>query len=235
MATSYIKLDQKARAVVILQEAIRCQYDNWRLWENYLLVTVDCGVFGEAIKAMHRLIDLRGKFNDAEVLDIISRAVIDNIKDAEGESSVKHRHQLLELFGRIHATGCPSAKVSRLHADVIMAGDEQTLEDVHRAISQLQRAVRAHLQTPAAQWRDCVQDILEDVLKLDETFQKYCSMENSAEAESLKDSLKYMFNSVQSRVESTLLDLTTGSDNEELKPTLSLAKQFEQVVQNYKK
>ncbi|KAK2149737.1 hypothetical protein LSH36_439g03059 [Paralvinella palmiformis] len=52
LATAYIKSNQKVRAFAVLQEAIKCEFENWRLWENYLLVS------SNGIKYIHASISL---------------------------------------------------------------------------------------------------------------------------------------------------------------------------------
>ena len=42
-----MKLRQKNRAWKALQEAIKCNYDNWKVWDNLMVVSVDCGEFEE--------------------------------------------------------------------------------------------------------------------------------------------------------------------------------------------
>ena len=51
----------------MLQDAIKCSFDNWKVWENYSLVGSDCGQFSEVIRAAHRILDLRGKWEDEMV------------------------------------------------------------------------------------------------------------------------------------------------------------------------
>ena len=44
-------------------------------------VGTDIGAFDDAIRAYHRLLDLRGKFTDAEILGVLVRAVVGGATD----------------------------------------------------------------------------------------------------------------------------------------------------------
>lgn len=47
MAKAYIKLGDKPRAWKSLQDAIKCNYDRWEVWDNLMVVSVDLGHFSE--------------------------------------------------------------------------------------------------------------------------------------------------------------------------------------------
>lgn len=57
----------RSRAFAVLQDAIKCSYDNWRIWENIVLVGADCGELAEVIKGAHRILDLKDKWLDEQV------------------------------------------------------------------------------------------------------------------------------------------------------------------------
>lgn len=85
LAKAYLNLGDKRRAHKILNEALRCNYDNWKVWENFLIVSVDTGNFEDVLNAHHRLIELKSRYLDKEILAITVNAICNDTPDAEGE------------------------------------------------------------------------------------------------------------------------------------------------------
>lgn len=85
LAKAYLNLGDKKRAHKILTEALRCNYDNWKVWENFLIVSVDTGNFEDVLNAHHRLGELKTKYLDTEILSITVNAIHQNTPDAAGE------------------------------------------------------------------------------------------------------------------------------------------------------
>lgn len=85
LAMAYIKMGQKPRAHKILQEALKCNFNNWKIWENYLLVSVDTGEFEAALNAYQELCNLKDHYLDKETIVIIVNAIANNIPDANGK------------------------------------------------------------------------------------------------------------------------------------------------------
>lgn len=67
-------------------------------------VAMDEGSFGDAITAYHRLIDLRHKHIDSQVLGMLTKAVSENLPDSKNCGAARFRKDLLTLFGRVTAT-----------------------------------------------------------------------------------------------------------------------------------
>lgn len=174
LASAYIKLREKKKAFATLNDAIKCNYENWRIWENYLLVATDCGEFGEAIRAYHRLIDLREKWVDEQVLGILVRAVVEKIPDAHGVTADSVEPKLRELFGRITARVTDKAEIWRLYAQLCA-------QDLDKMLQYLQKAHRCVMQT--SNWEKDVercQDVAEQSLQLADTYSSACSSTSDA-------------------------------------------------------
>lgn len=60
----------------------------------------------KAIKCYHRLMDLKNKHVDLEVLKILVLAVQNNVKDENDRPASEHRKSLLQLFGRLTSQVC---------------------------------------------------------------------------------------------------------------------------------
>jgi len=63
--------------------------------------STDCGYFEDVLKAYHRLLDIKEKYVDIDVLKALSVSVEKNLKDPNGNSILKFRSKILQLFGRI--------------------------------------------------------------------------------------------------------------------------------------
>lgn len=101
MASAYIHMGDKPKAWKVLQESLKCNYEDWRVWENYLLVCADVGAFEECIKAWHRLIEIKGKHADGKLANILVKVVSEDIPDMHGKPGSYLKPKLLELFGRV--------------------------------------------------------------------------------------------------------------------------------------
>ncbi|XP_059087002.1 tetratricopeptide repeat protein 27-like isoform X2 [Tigriopus californicus] len=127
LSNAYIKLGQKSRAWKVLQEAVKADYDNWRIWDNILVVSTDCAAFEEVMRAYHRLLDLREKPVDTDVLAILVQAIRDDVPDNSGEPSGRHLPAALKLFGRLSGQVTNEGRIWELYSDLtfIMAQREE--------------------------------------------------------------------------------------------------------------
>ncbi|XP_058808371.1 tetratricopeptide repeat protein 27 [Phymastichus coffea] len=141
LAKTYIKLGDKSRAWRALQDAIKCNFDKWEIWDNLMIVSTDLGYFGEVIRCYHRILDIKGEHIDIEVLTILSKAIINNLNDADRNPSQRNLQKALELFGRITASVSSNSDIWRLYAELTLQKNNEI--DNQKAAQYFQRAYRA--------------------------------------------------------------------------------------------
>lgn len=149
MASAYIHMGDKPKAWRVLQEALKCSYDNWRVWENYLLVCMDVGAFDECINSWHRLIDIKGKHSDSKIAKLLVRVVAEGIPDIHGQSGIHLKPKLIELFGRVTSGITNDADIWYSYGSLYQLSSEDpstTVEDTERMLQFFQKSFRCHNQ-----------------------------------------------------------------------------------------
>ncbi|XP_012233056.1 tetratricopeptide repeat protein 27 [Linepithema humile] len=143
LAKAYIKLGEKTRAWKSLQDAIKCNYDRWEVWDNLMVVSIDLKHFSEVIRCYHRILDLKNSHLDVQVLQILVDAIINNINDAYGNPASLLLESSLELFGRItsdtKSISCPD--IWTMYAQLTVL--KKTEMHIEKAAYYLQQAHRA--------------------------------------------------------------------------------------------
>ncbi|XP_067127794.1 tetratricopeptide repeat protein 27 [Centruroides vittatus] len=200
LSNAYIKMKQKERAWKTLQEALKCNYEDWRIWENYLLVCIDIGAFEDVIKAWHRLIDIKGKHMDEEVLSILIKAILEDMPDIYGHPASKLRKNALTLLGRITSKVTNNSKAWQLYAKLCLNPEgDNNQETMERALQYLQKAYRSAIQKQNWQKNpSSCKEVLYHAKELTEAYlhcQKSCSNENLTKQ--LLSSASLMIKSVQ--------------------------------------
>ena len=101
LAKCYVKLGEKERAWRVLQEAVRCDFDNWKVWDNLMVLSLDVGAFNDVIRSYSRILDIKQTHIDDQVLTILSRAIIDNRTDCEGNEAGRLREKFQKFLARL--------------------------------------------------------------------------------------------------------------------------------------
>ncbi|XP_013117334.2 tetratricopeptide repeat protein 27 [Stomoxys calcitrans] len=99
LAKALIKLGDKQRAHKVLAESLKCNYNNWKVWENFMVVSVDTGNFEDAMNAYNRLSELKTHYLDLEVLCITTTAIAEGKPDAKGQTQERLLKKATNLMG----------------------------------------------------------------------------------------------------------------------------------------
>lgn len=233
LSNSYIKLKQKVRAWRSLQEALKCNYENWRVWENYLIVCVDVGAFEDAIQAYHRLLDIKGKHEDDEILEIIAKAISEDLADITEQPSSRLKGKALSLFGRITSKVTSNANIWNSYA-LLHSSDPSCFSDkeqTERVLSYLQKAHRCLIQQP--HWEKnflTCKAVIMSAEKLSDVYLTYLNIIDKPSSLQTKSSAKLMLQSIISRTERQLPDFDDEQTVELLPLIANLQTKLEEVV-----
>ncbi|XP_044269252.1 tetratricopeptide repeat protein 27 [Tribolium madens] len=138
LAQAYIKLGNNRSAHQAILEALKCNFDNWKVWENLLLVSCDISNYSDIIRAYHRIIDLKEKYLNVEALNILVYSVCNDATDCEGNSARKLLQKIRELLGRVAGLYPNSGPVWELYASLapVLLLRAQRLQRAYRGYTQ---------------------------------------------------------------------------------------------------
>ncbi|CAB11723.2 TPR repeat-containing protein C19B12.01 [Schizosaccharomyces pombe] len=91
----------KEQAWHAMQQGIKYMYDNWRIWENYMLISVDVNKWSEVIRALRRIIEIKGKDEgeravDVQCLDLVVNYVMQSC-DNDASGLARMLNELLKM------------------------------------------------------------------------------------------------------------------------------------------
>lgn len=65
-----IPKENKILAFRALKHGLKFSYENWRMWQNYMIVCMDVGEFAEACRALGRVVEELSEKNGADAVDL---------------------------------------------------------------------------------------------------------------------------------------------------------------------
>ena len=177
-----VPFSNKVLAFKALQHGLKYSYNNWRMWTNFMIVSVDVGELAEACRAMGRVVEERADKDGVECVDI---AVLERLVGAVTRSPKVQAEQyesapnvneglglykgVEDLFTRIilpHISTSP--RIFRAHARLLVwRGRWSEALEAHEAAYRCGVAIDQSVETDLQKWRDAVDEVTEfvDVLR----------------------------------------------------------------------
>ncbi|XP_008305053.1 tetratricopeptide repeat protein 27 isoform X4 [Stegastes partitus] len=228
LSTAYIRLQMKNKAFRTLQEALKCNYEHWQIWENFIVVSTDIGDFAEVIKAYHRLMDLRENYKDIQILKILVRAVVENLTDSEGQQAGALQSKLKELFGRISSRHSSDAEIWRQYALLYGGGHSSNPEDNEKALQFLSKAHRCDVQTGGWEKEPALfKEVIKRGIHMGEVTVS-CSEKKSNPSEALQmlSTTRLSLRSLATKAKQMHTDVATGQIHTELQDGVATLEQL---------
>ncbi|CAH1791152.1 unnamed protein product [Owenia fusiformis] len=232
LSSAYIKLGQKKRAFMTLKEAIKGAYENWRVWENYLVCALDIGEFSDGVMAYHRLLDIKEKYAEPDLLNVLVRAVVENFSDAHGNPASVLKPKVIELFGRVTSKHTNVGKIWKLYAQLHNSEKTMSFEKHQKVVELLQKAHRCAV-TEKAWEKDMAKcnTIGANALELTIEYMKCSNHKDSKPKDSLQmlSSAKLMINGLLSKIKQNQIGID-GELNADVKDTVNKLTQQQQDI-----
>ena len=143
LSNCYVRLGQKERAWRVLQESVRCDFENWKVWDNLMVISVDIGAFSDAIRSYNRILDIKQTHADAEVLRILVDAVLGDVLDVEGVGAGRLKDRLQKLLARLTVAMPKEGSAWRLYGDVLLSEAEAGQAETVRGVQCYQKGLAA--------------------------------------------------------------------------------------------
>ncbi|KAJ3290539.1 hypothetical protein HDU79_003154 [Rhizoclosmatium sp. JEL0117] len=156
LANVYVKQNKKREAWRALREALRQHHDNPKIWDNYLFISLDLGEFGESVRAMTRVFEIRSSpvraaelsknpesLVDLGCLQILVHAVVHDIQGADGLTAGAHVKQINTLLEGVVNKMSGSARLFTLCSQFYTSQEQYKL-----ALEYLGKAYRVYLHAP---------------------------------------------------------------------------------------
>lgn len=229
LSTAYIRLQKKNKAFRTLQEALKCNFEHWQIWENFIVVSIDIGEFAEAIRAYHRLMDLRENYKDIQILQILVRAVVENLMDSHGEQAVTQQSKVKELLGRVSSRHSSDSEIWQQYALLYGDGHSSDPEDNEKALQFLSKAHRCKVQTGGWEKEPALfKEVIKKAINMGEVTISCCKKKaNPTEAVQMLSSTRLSLKSLATKAKQMHTDVATGQIHGELQDSVTA---LEQVI-----
>uniref|UniRef100_A0A183CLI7 TPR_REGION domain-containing protein n=1 Tax=Globodera pallida TaxID=36090 RepID=A0A183CLI7_GLOPA len=129
LAASYIHLGLKHRAHKILLEALKLNWENVRVLDNLLLISVEIGDHKQAVLALEKLLELGKGPIDELPLEVLASTFLSSERPPNSKSDDVTLHSLLAIFSRVNSRQSLSPKLVRIYAHLKRPTVEQS-EDI---------------------------------------------------------------------------------------------------------
>lgn len=181
LSKAYIKMKDKMRAYRTLQEALKNNYENWKIWENFIVVCVDVGAFNDVINSFNRLIDIKSKYEDDEIMEILINQLCTNDNQELNIPNLQKR--TLKLLGRMTSNFQCSSTLWLLYAKLLLhLGSKENEEKIVNCLTKAQRAL---ISKPG--WDKNKDEIVNNLKSLNLTYDYYKQvLEHIEDAETIR-------------------------------------------------
>lgn len=162
-----------------LKQGLKFSYENWRMWNNYMIVSMDVGELSEACRALGRVVEERSSKDGASCVDV---DVLDRLVNAVTRASAKPDEEsdntssnpnggrgllrrVTDLFERTILPRVSSPRIFRAKARLLTW--QGRLEDALNAYLEAYRNGVASTiekgETDVGRWREGVSEVEETV------------------------------------------------------------------------
>lgn len=163
-----------------LKQGLRYSYENWRMWYNYMIVSMDVGELNEACRALGRVVEetsgqVGAKSVDEDVLDRLVNAVTkapreeENDADSDIPPNPNEGRWLFKnvnnLFERIVLPRVSSPRVFRAYAR-LLTWQNKWEEAIKAYLDAYRNGVAGTMEkgeTDVERWREAVKEVQEIV------------------------------------------------------------------------
>lgn len=151
------------------------------------------------IRCYHRILELKAQHTDVQILKILTKAIINDIKDADGNPASNLLNKSLELFGHLTSAVPNNPSIWQMYAE--LTATRNTEMDHQKAAQYLQRAHRTAVSNP--RWFkevEATKNVLELCTDLAESYLKCAEVGSPLQKKAMLGSAKLSLQGVAKKV-----------------------------------